>query len=92
MADYRGVIPHGGEGAGQGARGRGGRNERGERGEVENKKRPTNWPVFFCVVSLGLLSDGEGKAVDFVPLAAGEVGHHDRHGAVVDGDFGKLYE
>jgi hypothetical protein len=39
-----------------------------------------------------LLSDSEGKAVYFVPLAAGEVGHHDRHGAVVDGDLGKLYE
>ena len=32
------------------------------------------------------------QAVELVPLAAGEVGHHDRHGAVVDGDFGEFHE
>ena len=32
------------------------------------------------------------QAIEFVPFATGEVGHHDGHGAVVDGDFGEFHQ
>ena len=59
---------------------------------TKNKGRLKKEPALGIGVNKGLLSHVELEAFDFVPFAAGEVGHHDGHGTVVDGHFGELHE